>query len=197
MHKQKCFWIQTWHVSNIAKVRSAWLPPRHRSITMHSFQTCTPFKAREIWKLLYQANLHGICTRATTTMDRMLVSNYFEAIGKSFLRKFHLLVECESIELNDPRSTSSNRPHLPAGIKSQHTKVKHLPRFIFYRAVIEGALEVRHAIDLAVLFADHEWHARSLLCSFRCRSWARGFLRPGLVPCWPSSQAFGAAVDGG
>ena len=105
MHKQKCFWVQAWHVSNIAKVRSAWLPPRHRSMT-------TPFKAREIWKLLYQANLHGICTRAITTMDRMLVSNYFEAIGKSFLWKFHLRVECDSIELNDPTLKIQPAPNL-------------------------------------------------------------------------------------
>jgi hypothetical protein len=41
----KRFWIQASHMSNTAKVTSAWLPPRHRSIT-------TPFIALKTWKLL-------------------------------------------------------------------------------------------------------------------------------------------------
>ena len=59
------------------KVKLAWLPPRHRNNTI-------PFCCHWFRKLLYQANLHGICTRATTAMDWMLVSNSFEAIGRSF-----------------------------------------------------------------------------------------------------------------
>ena len=59
------------------KVKLAWLPPRHRE-HYHSFQS--PL----VRKLLYQANLHGICTRATTAKDRMLVSMSLEAIGKVF-----------------------------------------------------------------------------------------------------------------
>ena len=50
----------------------------------HSFR-CLWFR-----KLLYQANLHGICTRATTAMDRMLVSNSFEAIGNVFNGSLYL-----------------------------------------------------------------------------------------------------------
>ena len=58
-----------------AKATSAWLPPRHRSIT-------TPFNALETGKLLYQANVHGYIH--ANCMDRMLVSISFESIGKSF-----------------------------------------------------------------------------------------------------------------
>ena len=149
-----------------AKVTLAWLPPRHRSIT-------TPFTALKTWKLLYQAYVHGYI-HANTSMDRMLVSISFEAIGKSFqvnqvgISSFEDV--CISIELNDHGSAFIQSAKPSGRHKIMAQDVKHLPRLKLYRPIIVGALEVRLAVDLAVLLSNHERHPRHLLWRLCCGS---------------------------
>ena len=87
-----------------AKMTSAWLPPRHRSIT-------TPVTALETW-LLYQANVHGYIH--ASYLDRMLVSNSLNQSGKVFQvnRVENSILEMCAIRLNwmTMGQISSNRP---------------------------------------------------------------------------------------
>ena len=99
-------WSQARHVFDKAKVTSAWLPPRHRSITT----PLLPWKLRSYCsRLMYTA----IYTQSTA-LDRMLVSNSFESIGKVFQVNqvgISSLERC-AIRLNwmTMGQTSSNRP---------------------------------------------------------------------------------------
>ena len=100
-----------------AKATSAWLPPRHRSIT-------TPFNALETWKLLYQANVHGYIHAQQMQWTGCWCQCLYEAIGKSFQVN---QVGVSSLEMCALRlnwmtigQLSSNRPNLPVGIKSWH-----------------------------------------------------------------------------
>ena len=148
-----------------ATVTSAWLPPRHRSIT-------TPLIALKTWKLLYQAYVHGYIHECYT--DRMLVSISFEAIGKSSqvnqvgISSFEDV--CISIELNDHGSAFIQSAKPSGRHKIMAQDVKHLPRFKLYRPIIVGALEVRLAVDLAVLLSNHNWCTRHLSWRLCCGS---------------------------
>ena len=77
---------------------------------------------------------------------------------------------CISIELNDHGSAFIQSAKPSGRHKIMAQDVKHLPRLILYRPIIVGALEVRLAVDLAVLLSNHERHSRHLLWRLCCRS---------------------------
>ena len=107
-------------------------------------------------------------------MDRMLVSISLEAIGKVFqvnqVRISSFDDVCISIELNDHGSAFIQSAKPSGRHKIMAQDVKHLPRFKLYRPIIVGALEVRLAVDLAVLLSNHERHPRHLLWRLCCGS---------------------------
>ena len=98
----------------------------------------------------------------------------FEAIGKSSqvnqvgISSFEDV--CISIELNDHVSAFIQSAKPSGRHKNMAHDVKHLPRFKLYRPIIVGALEVRLAVDLAVLLSNHERHPRHLLWRLCCGS---------------------------
>ena len=77
---------------------------------------------------------------------------------------------CISIELNDHGSAFIQSAKPSGRHKIMAQDVKHLPRLKLYRPIIVGALEVRLAVDLAVLLSNHERHPRHLLRRLCCGS---------------------------
>ena len=149
------------------KVKLAWLPPRHRNITI-------PFN--RLWfgnyciRLTYTASVHVQLPYRIGCWCQSL----FESIGKS-LQVNHVEISsfedvCNSIELNDHGSAFIQSAKPSGRHKIMAQDVKHLPRLKLYRSIIVGALEVRLAVDLAVLFGNHHWCTRHLSWRFRCRS---------------------------
>ena len=107
-------------------------------------------------------------------MDRMLVSISLEAIGKVFqvnqVRISSFDDVCISIELNDHGSAFIQSAKPSGRHKIMAQDVKHLPRLKLYRPIIVGALEVRLAVDLAVLLSNHNWCTRHLPWRLCCGS---------------------------
>ena len=92
-------------------------------------------------------------------------------IFKLIKLKFHVFGNvCNSIELNDHGSAFIQSAKPSGRHKIMAQDVKHLPRLKLYRPIIVGALEVRLAVDLAVLLSNHERHPRHLLWRLCCRS---------------------------
>ena len=155
------------------KVKLAWLPPRHRNITI-------PFNC--LWfgnyciRLTYTASVHVQLPQRIGCWCQ----TPFEAIGKVYqvnqveISSFGNM--CNSIELNDHRSAFIQSAKPSGRHKIMAWDVKHLPRFKFYRPIIVGALEVWLAVDLAVLLGNHNWCTRYLSWRLRCRGWSRGSL---------------------
>ena len=82
------------HVSNKAKVSSAWLPPRHRSITT----PLLPWKLRSYCSRLMYTAMYT----QSTALDRMLVSislNQLRKVFKLIKLEFQVLEMC-AIRLN-------------------------------------------------------------------------------------------------
>ena len=125
-----------------------------------------------------ETSVTGLCTRLlytqATAVDRMLVSFSMNQLGNIFQVNRVVISSfddvCISIELNDHGSAFIQSAKPSGRHKIMAQDVKHLPRFKLYRPIIVGALEVRLAVDLAVLLSNHERHPRHLLWRLCCRS---------------------------
>ena len=148
-------------------MKLAWLPPRHRNITI-------PFNC--LWfgnyyiRLTYTASVHVQLPQRIGCWCQTL-SNQLGKVFKLIKLEFHVFEDvCISIELNDHGSAFIQSAKPSGRHKIMAQDVKHLPRLKLYRPIIVGALEVRLAVDLAVLFGNHHWCTRHLSRRLRCRS---------------------------
>ena len=165
-------------------MKLAWLPPRHRNITIPL--NCLWFGNYYI-RLTYTASVHVQLPQWIGCWCQTLLNQ----LGKVFKLKFHFGNVCNSIELNDHWSAFIQSANLPAGIDIMAHEVKHLPRLILYRSVSQSSLIVRLSVDLAVLLRDDGRSHRDLstalrrssgLCGWGIRSrwcWIRHWCRCG------------------